>query len=133
MSKLRKAVSKTHLQRLAQDVVPLTPTEERRALRSRRKRRARVAEPGSVPVKVGSHLPANQNGAQEPTEEPDAIREARKRLRTLITHATAGAPRPSVGLVLAIVNQETGNHAAANALIDEYSLERLFGIQKFCV
>ena len=50
----------------------------------------------------------------------------------MITAATKDAPKPSVGIVLAIVNQETGNHAAANALIDEYGLERLFGIKKFC-
>lgn len=65
-------------------------------------------------------------------EEPQAIREARARLRGLIAAATKDAPKPSVGIVLAIVNQETGNHAAANALIEEYGLERLFGIRKFC-
>jgi hypothetical protein len=128
LSKLREAVSKTHLKRLAQDVVEPT-TEERRTIR-RHRRRARVAD---EPVKLGSHLPANGNGgAQHATDEPDAIREARTRLRAMIAAATKDAPKPSVGIVLAIVNQETGNHAAANALIDEYGLERLFGIKKFC-
>lgn len=134
MSKLRTAVSKVYLKRLAQDVEPLTPKEERRLIKERRARRARAVEAGvSLElVKVGSHLPANGNGEKEATQEPEAIREARVRLRTLIAAATADAPRASVGIVLAIVNQETGNHAAANALIDEYALERMFGIKKFC-
>lgn len=133
MSKLRNAVSKIHLKRLGQDVEPLKRDEELqglRALRGRRRRRARVAETGES-VR-DTHLPANQNGAQEPTQEPQPIREARARLRTMIAAATANAPRSSVGIVLAIVNQETGNHAAANALIDEYKLAKLFGITKFC-
>jgi hypothetical protein len=51
----------------------------------------------------------------------------------MIAQATQDAPRSSIGIVLAIVNQETGNHTAANALIDEYGLERLFGIKKFSI
>jgi hypothetical protein len=81
-------------------------------------------------VPLGSHLPANENGGA-PTDEPETIRVARARLRSMIAQTTKDAPRASVGIVLAIVNQETNNHAAANALIDEYGLERLFGIKKF--
>lgn len=123
MSKLRKAVTKERIKQLGQDVepaqsVPVVPL---------RRRRARAAGD------VGSHTSANGNAdTQPPTEEPESIREARERLRALIAEATKDAPRPSVGIVLAIVNQETGNHAAANALIEEYGLERLFGIKKFC-
>lgn len=130
MSKLRKAVSRAHLKLL------VVGEDEAAALRpkvldhrERRKRRARAADDL---IEIGSHLPANGNGAQGAPEEPEAIREARARLRAMIVAATKDAPKPSVGIVLAIVNQETGNHAAANALIDEYGLERLFGIKKFC-
>jgi hypothetical protein len=130
------------LTRLGQDIEPKPVVEvdapaapadgvARADLRGRKRRRARAADP------VGSHEPANENGvavasAQDESGEPDAIRSARQRLRSMIAAATKGAPKPSVGIVLAIVNQETGNHAAANALIDEYGLERLFGIMKFC-
>lgn len=148
MSKLRDAVSKIRLKRLGQDVEPPKPVAEaslvdgveRADLRGRRRRRRR-ARVGRDPM--GSHKPANENGgvasevdelegAQAEVGEPDAIQVARKRLRSMIAQASAGAPKPSVGIVLAIVNQETGHHAAANALIDEYGLERLFGIKKFC-
>lgn len=126
MSKLRIAVTKARLS-LAQDVEPLKadePAQEARPERRlRRKRRARSP--------LGSHLPANGNAGEKQSEEPEAIREARERLRGLIAAATADAPKSSIGIVLAIVNQETGNHAAANALIDELGLERLFGIKKF--
>lgn len=145
MSKLRDAVSKARLKRLGQDIEPPTPTAapagandtveraERVDLRGRRRRRARAA--------LGSHDPANENGgpsvaegdsAQDESGEHEAIRAARERLRGMIEIATKDRPKPSIGVVLAIVNQETGNHAAANALIDEYGLTRLFGIKKFC-
>jgi hypothetical protein len=140
LSKLRNAVSKVRLTLLGQDIEPPKPVAEavqavpadgvaRADLRGRKRRRARAVDP------VGSHEPANDNGAvstQAESGEPEAIRSARQRLRSMIAAATKGAPKPSVGIVLAIVNQETGNHAAANALIDEYGLERLFGITKFC-
>jgi len=128
MSKLRRAVPKTLAPRLGQDV---ESKGRRVALRERRKR-ARGVESGAV--KVGSHLPANENGGgQSAPEEPEAIREARKRLRAMIVDVAKNAPKPAIGIVLAIVNQETGNHSAANALIDEYGLDRLFGIKKFCL
>lgn len=138
MSKLRDAVSKARLKRLGQDIEPPTPATEagqgapaasdaRADLRGRRRRK--------TAIKLGSHEPANENGAKRvdsASDEPDAIRSARERLRGMIAKVSGDAPKPSVGIVLAIVNQETGNHAAANALIDEYGLERLFGIKKFC-
>lgn len=36
-----------------------------------------------------------------------------------------------IGLVLALANQELGNNAVANALIDEYALTEKFGLEKF--
>lgn len=123
MSKLRQAVSKKHLRRLGQDVLP-APKLLGRILPRGSRRRARAAEPSPVGV------PANDNTGV-PKNEPEAIRQARASLRLMVVEATKGAPRSSVGIVLAIVNQETGNHVAANALIDEYELDRLFGLQKF--
>ena len=126
MSKLRIAVTKTLL-KLSQDVEPL---QESAPVRRRRKRRAIAASD------VGGHKPANDvdsgDASNAPDDEPQTIREARARLRGLIAAATKDAPRSSVGIVLAILNQETGNHAAANALIEELGLEKLFGIKKFC-
>lgn len=123
MSKLRKAVSKALL-KLGQDTEPPKGESPFRVTRRRRRR------PASA---LGGHEPANGNAdAQEASDEPQTIRDARARLRVLIAEATKDAPKPSVGIVLAILNQETGNHAAANALIDELGLEKLFGIKKFC-
>lgn len=135
MSKLRKAVSKSRLRELGQDLKPpklggLRPESAEVArvdLRGRKRR-----------VKPGTHRPANENAGQRATDraqaasdEPLPIRAARQRLRAMIEAVSKDAPRPSIGIVLAIVNQETGNHAAANALIDEYGLESMFGIKKF--
>ena len=44
--------------------------------------------------------------------------------------APTGADRVAVGLVLAILNQECGAKHAANLLIDELKLDKLFGIEK---
>lgn len=69
--------------------------------------------------------------ARAAPEEPEEIRAARERLRPLVEKiAPPGAPPVAVGLVLAILNQETGSKAAANLLIDEFDLTKLFGIQK---
>ena len=51
------------------------------------------------------------------------------RIKELLKDATAGAPRSAIGLVLALVSQETGNKLAANELIREHKLDELFGIQ----
>lgn len=58
------------------------------------------------------------------------VDEARKKLKPLIDEAIVGQPANAIGLVLAILNQETGNHKAANILIDEYKLTATFGIRK---
>jgi hypothetical protein len=74
-------------------------------------------------------LPASE--APRRPQEPEPIQVARKRLRSIVATLTEGRPPSAVGLVLAILNQETGNHAAANALIDELELTKTFGIMKF--
>lgn len=136
MAKLRDAFSKAHLKRLGQDVEPPTAKEAETAQRVL-KRRAYAAGDRPGLAKAGrarssAHEPANENGgAKAALEEPGPIREARGRLRAMVKVATKGAPKPSIGIVLAILTQETGNHVAANALIDEYELEKNFGIKKF--
>lgn len=68
--------------------------------------------------------------APKPVEpEHPSIAKARERIRGLVEQAAGDTAPNIVGLTLALVSQETGNHAAANALIDEYSLEAL-GISK---
>jgi hypothetical protein len=63
--------------------------------------------------------------------EPEAVQKARARIKELVRKLAHGRPEASVGLVLALVNQETGNQKAANALIAEYRLDELFGVKKF--
>lgn len=64
--------------------------------------------------------------------EPEAIQKARQRIRELLKQVVPkDAPPVSIGLTLALVNQETGNTQAANVLIDEYQLEDKFGVKKF--
>ena len=65
-----------------------------------------------------------------PMQAVDAVEKVRRRIKEILAKFTGdGAPREAIGLALAIANQETGSHAAANALIDEFDLGR-FGIQK---
>lgn len=64
-------------------------------------------------------------------KEAEPLAKARERIRGLISDVAAGAPRQSVGLVLALLSQETGSQAAANALIDEFDLASKYGLQKF--
>lgn len=66
----------------------------------------------------------------KPTELP-AVAKARERIREILKQVASGAPPAAVGLVLAIVNQETGNQVSANALIDEFELDKKFGLMKF--
>ena len=63
--------------------------------------------------------------------EHQAIAITRARIRATLEEAGAGDyDHNIVGIALALLSQETGNHAAANALIDEYKLDERFGIQK---
>lgn len=71
-----------------------------------------------------------QEPKAEPKDvEPPSIARARKRIRELVDYASSGAPANSVGLVLALLSQETGNKASANQLIREHKLDELFGLQ----
>lgn len=69
--------------------------------------------------------------AKRKPKEAEPLAQARERIRGLIGDVAAGAPRQSVGLVLALLSQETGSQAAANALIDEFDLASKYGLQKF--
>lgn len=70
-------------------------------------------------------------GESGPAPEPEAVAKARARIRELLDRAVPkGTNANTVGIVLALVSQETGNHTAANALIDEYGLEETLGIHK---
>jgi hypothetical protein len=67
----------------------------------------------------------------KPPGEPEAIAKARSRLRALLAEVAGGKTREEVGLVLAILNQESKNQRAAEVLIDEFELDKKFGLQKF--
>jgi hypothetical protein len=86
-----------------------------------RKRRIRSLPPVSSKSKTASAEPP----------ELAKVQKARARIRRLVERTTSNAPRLAVSLVLALINQETGNHRAANEIIDEFGLEKRFGLQKF--
>lgn len=77
---------------------------------------------------VATSVKASTN---ESSGEHEAVKRARKALKPLIEKTTKGKPPISIGLVLAILNQETGNNKAANVLIEEYQLDKVFGLKKF--
>jgi len=59
------------------------------------------------------------------------VDEIRNKIKPLLNEAIKDRPAYVIGLLLAIVNQETGNYSAANCLIDEYKLDELFDMKKF--
>ena len=61
--------------------------------------------------------------------EPEAVAKARARIKDVMDAAETQFGSNAVGLALAIVTQELGNHEAANALIAEYDLAKRFGIE----
>jgi hypothetical protein len=72
-----------------------------------------------------------KKAARKAEGEPEAIRKARSRIRAILVKVGAvGMDSNVIGITLAIVSQETGNHEAANALIDKFDLEDAFGILK---
>ncbi len=117
------ASAKAHKEKLAKTVmapskplaIPATPPPPTKPVSKRGVRRAAMPSSEAPPRVV----------------EPEAIMKARERLRELLQEATAGAPREAVGLVLAILSQETKSQKAAEALIDEFQLDKKFGLQKF--
>jgi hypothetical protein len=94
--------------------------------------RRKKAEADKRAQAEAAKAPRKADKPRSPFEpEPDALKKARARIKTLIAGATTGHPPQAVHLVLAIVNQETGNHKAANALIEEYKLDEMFGLRRF--
>jgi hypothetical protein len=81
--------------------------------------------------KSGSNTVSSGTAGDESSGEHEAVAKARKALKPLIEQTTKGKEPISIGLVLAILNQETGNNAAANVLIEEYKLDKIFGLKKF--
>jgi len=72
-----------------------------------------------------------QKKKQEPPGESHAVIKARTRIKAVVSAAQEQLGPSTVGLALAIVTQETGNYEAANLLIKEYKLEKLYGIQPY--
>lgn len=86
----------------------------------------------AISGKKTAYRPISSNGATDKTSgEHEAVVKARKALKPLIEKTTKGSPPISIGLVLAILNQETGHTTAANVLIEEYKLDKIFGLKKF--
>lgn len=77
-------------------------------------------------------LAAIEKLAEQVADEPElpSLAKARERIRDLLAKATPEhTSRATVGIILALVSQETGNYTAADALIKEYSLDTLFGMK----
>lgn len=102
---------------------PPEPKPSKRAKTSKHKADPAQAAPKPMHTKIPS---------SRPEDEPESVSRARFRIRELLRKALAGsdANKTTVGIVLALVSQETGNHAAANVLIDDYKLDELLGIAK---
>lgn len=64
-------------------------------------------------------------------KESEPLAKARLRVRDILSAVTEGQPKESISLVLAILNQETGNQKAAEVLIDEFELDKKYGLLKF--
>lgn len=83
-----------------------------------------AAAVGAKPKK-GTKKPA---AAPAPDESP-AVEKARGRIAKALEAVEKTYSKHVIGLTLAIVSQEMGSHEAANALIAEYDLKRLYGIE----
>ncbi len=91
---------------------------------TKKPRRARPA--GEVRPEVQKKPAAPEKATEHP-----AVTKARARIAEIIKKTSDGKSALAIGLVLALVNQETGNHAAANIIIDEHGLDKKFGLEKF--
>ncbi len=99
---------------------------------------APVPAPPPAPVKP---LPVSKRGvarkaapaseAPVKPKEAEPLAKARIRLREILAAVTEGQSKEGVSLVLAILNQETGNQKAAEALITEFELDKKYGLLKF--
>lgn len=74
-------------------------------------------------------IPVEPPKPAEPAENPH-VALARKQIRVVLETITKGKEPVAIGLILAVLNQETGNYDAANSLIEKYDLEKLFGFKK---
>lgn len=131
MSKLRKAMSsnkrgnskkKTKREEACVEPVRKKGDQSKPPMRSRARRN--ISPPKPKPVSEKKDQSAS-------VEESEVVKAARKQLKPIVEKLTKGRPANIVGLILAVVNQQTGNHNAANLLIDEYQLDKLFNIKKF--
>lgn len=73
--------------------------------------------------------PASEAPAKPQEAEP--LAKARVRLREILAAVTEGQSKEGISLVLAILNQESGNQKAAEALITEFELDKKYGLLKF--
>jgi len=111
-------------------IVPPPPATgargQRSAVQRRRAEERRKAKPSPPPS--AEPVPETEDAYGT---EPESVRKARSRIRSLVRSVVQGQHVQAIQLVLALVNQETGNHKAANVLITEYKLDEIFGIQRF--
>jgi hypothetical protein len=85
----------------------------------------RKTEDGKTVALKRKAIPKGPPKPPKPVDS-DVVAVARTRVAALIK-----AFGNEIGLVLALANQELGNNDVANALIDEYSLNERFGLEKF--
>ena len=81
----------------------------------------KLLPPSRLSTAVGTGRAGRAEGA--------AVAKARARIKAVIDATEEQYGPEAIGLALAIVSQETGNHAAANSLIREYRLLEKYGIQ----
>lgn len=86
----------------------------------------KTEEPKEESSPIPAPIPPPPKG---PIEEHEAVKQARKRIQKALRGNT-GQERNIIGLSLALLAQELGHRDFANALIDEYDLDNLFGIVK---
>lgn len=110
--KLTPGVAKEMERRVA---APAPASDKPRAKGRRKLKRRSVPSAGVPPTKA----------------EPETIRKARARIRIIVQSVVKDKERSAVQLVLAMMNQETGNTQAANLIISEYKLDELFGLKRF--
>lgn len=69
-------------------------------------------------------------GLVEDEPEHEAIAKTRARIRSLLETAQIGnQSATTIGIMLALLAQETGNYKAANALITEHKLDETLGLK----
>jgi hypothetical protein len=86
----------------------------------------KVEEPEEEKPRIPAPVPPPPKG---PIEEHESVKQARIRIQKALRGNT-GQERNVIGLSLALLAQELGHRDFANALIDEYELDELFGIVK---